>query len=185
MKKFIVIAAVAAMAFSLAACETNSTGQPSAEATTVQTEKTGLANPWMKAETPEDAAKGAGTGSFVVPEAETETSGGPIHWAMFQYMEGIAEADGSIGTADLTVRKGRIKGSEDISGDYTEYTSKWVQKVGDCQVTCFGNEDGKMMKAVWTKDGFSYSIMIRGQGDYSDTYGVDAEAVEALVSGIR
>ena len=42
-----------------------------------------------------------------------------------------------------------------------------------------------MMKAIWTSDNFVYSIMIRGQGDISDTYGLTDEDVITLVNAIQ
>ena len=55
----------------------------------------------------------------------------------------------------------------------------------DWAYICFGNEDGRMMKAVWLTDNFSYSAVVRGQGDISDTYGLAAEDVAALVTSIQ
>lgn len=187
MKKYISILAAVIMLMGLTACGTGSQSQsePSSEATTEKEAMTGIANPWSKAKSPEEAAKGAGVESFVVPKELTETPNGEIRWEGFQYMKGIAEADGCIGTADLIVRKGlKAENGEDISGDYTEYKYQWNQEVGDQKVTCFGNEEGKMMRTIWTNGDYSYSIMVRGQGDHYDVYGVDAEAVEIMVSGI-
>lgn len=143
------------------------------------------ANPWVEVETADEAAEGAGVGYFMVPEEGLETTGGSVRWSGFQYMLGLAEADGSIGTADLTVRKGLKQDSQDVSGDYTEYAYAWTEEIDGWEVSCFGNEEGKAMKAIWLSDNFSYSIMIRGQGDSCDTYGVDGEAVSALVAGIQ
>ena len=42
-----------------------------------------------------------------------------------------------------------------------------------------------MMKAVWLSDNFSYSIMVRGQGDYYTIYGLCEEDVIALVTAIQ
>ena len=148
-------------------------------------ETIGMANPWTKAETADEAAQGAGVGYFMVPEENMETTGGPVNWSGFQYMENIAEADGWVGTAELTVRKGLKQDTEDVSGDYTEYAFAWMQEVDGWQVSCFGNEEGRTMKAIWVSDNFSYSIMIRGQGDIYDTYGVDTEAIAALVAAIQ
>ena len=148
-------------------------------------EAVGLANPWTEVETAEEAAEGAEVGYFMLPEENTETTGGEIHWFAYLYMEHLAEADGVIGSADLTVRKGLNQESEDVSGDLTEYAYTWTQTTEDWEVTCFGNEEGQVMKAIWLSDNFSYSIMVRGQGDIYDTYGLDAEAIEALVAAIQ
>ena len=183
MKKIIAIALVAVMVFSLAACG----GKKETEApqTDAQTEENvGIANPWTEAKTAEEAAEGAGVGNFNVPEDKTETKAGEIVWSAFRYMEGIAEAEGLIGSAELTVRKG-LKEYEDVSGDYTEYAHEWTQELGDLKINCFGNEEGKTMKAVWVTDNFSYSIMVRGQGDEYDTYGIEADALEVLAGAIE
>ena len=145
----------------------------------------GMANPWAEADTPDEAAEGAGVGYFMVPEEDMETSGGPVNWYGFQYMEGIAEADGAIGAAELTVRKGLKQDTEDVSGDYTAYAFEWTQEVDGWEVSCFGNEEGRTMKAIWLSDNFSYSVMVRGQGDMYDTYGVDEDAISALVTAIQ
>ena len=100
-------------------------------------------------------------------------------------MEGIAEADGAIGAAELTVRKGLKQDTDDVSGDYTEYALEWTVESDDWQVTCYGNEENKAMKAIWLSDNFSYSILVRGQGDIYDTYGLDEEAIDALVTMIQ
>ena len=136
----------------------------------------GLANPWTEAATAEEAADGAGVGYFLVPEENMETTGGQVNWFCFQYMEHIAE---------LTVRKGLKQDGEDVSGDYTEYAFAWMQEADGRDVSCFGNEEGRTMKAIWISDNFSYSIMVRGQGDIYDTYGLDEEAIGALVAAIQ
>ena len=148
-------------------------------------ETTGMANPWTDVETADEAADGAGVGYFLVPEENMDTTGGIVNWYGFQYMEGIAEADGAIGAAELTVRKGLKQDTTDVSGDYTEYAYEWTQQTEDWEVECFGNEEGRAMKAIWLSDNFSYSIMVRGQGDLYDVYGLDEEAVRALVASIQ
>jgi hypothetical protein len=60
-----------------------------------------------------------------------------------------------------------------------------AQDVGDWTVNCAGNEEGKMMKATWVSDNFSYSIMVRGQGAVYDTYGLDEDDTAALVNAIQ
>ena len=157
----------------------------SSESGTSEESADGMANPWSEVQTAEDAAEGAGVGYFLLPENGTEMDGGRVDWSGFQYMEHLAEADGYIGTAELTVRKGLKQESDDVSGDYTEYLFEWEQEAGDFTARCFGNEEGKMMKAVWLSDNFSYSIMVRGQGDIYDTYGIGEEDVVALISAIQ
>ena len=182
MKKIITILVAGVMVFSLAACgETNIVE----EEAPVPAEDVGIANPWSEVSTPTEAAQGAGVEDLVLLENGTETSGGRVDFDSYQYMEGIAQANGYIGVADLTVRKGLKKEGENISGDYTEYAYGWTQDVDGIQVSCSGNEEGKVMNAVWDTDNYSYSMIVRGQGDIFDTYGIDAEAVSALVIAIQ
>ena len=175
MKKLIMIVI---LALALALCGSALCEEAPAEAV-------GMPNPWTDVETPDEAAEGAGVGYFMVPEDDTETAGGQVNWFGFRYMEGIAQADGAIGAAEMTVRKGLNQNTEDVSGDYTEYAFEWTVQTEDWEVSCFGNEEGRTMKAIWLSDNFSYSIMVRGQGDLYDTYGLDDETIVALVDAIQ
>lgn len=189
MKKVIAIAAALTMALALAACASNAPSSQSAGSD--ESSSAGLANPWQQADSPEAAAEGAGLGPLQLPAEGTTIEGSEIHWSSYQYMNLLAEADGSVGSADLTVRKGAKNPAEtpaydpsDVSGDYNEYAFSWEVEAADWPVKCWGNEDGRMMKATWTSDNFSYSIMVRGQGDIADTYGLGADDVIALVNAI-
>ena len=185
MKKLIALTAAALMAVSLAACTKKTEEAPAEEPAETTEQNAGIANPWSDVDSAEAAAEGAEVGYFEVPEEGTEISGAPVSWTSFRCMEHLAEARGYIGTADLTVRKGLKQESDDVSGDYNEYKYSWTQEAGDWTVNCWGNEEGKMMKAVWLSDNFSYCILVRGQGDLVDTYGLDADAVETLVGAIQ
>ena len=193
MRKTIAIAAALAMALTMTSCASKS--QESTETNAAETgESTSIANPWTSVETAQEAADGAGVGSFEVPADGTQSSIGPINWYGYQYMDYLAEADGAIGAAELTVRKGinAEKAPEDVSydgndvsGDYTEYAYTWDMDVDDWKVTCFGNEDGKTMKAIWQSDNFSYSIMVRGQGDLHDTFGLGSDDTTAIIKAVQ
>ena len=184
MKKILALTLAALMALALTACG-GSSEQAAEESSEAASENMGVANPWTEAETAEAAAEGAGVGSFQLPENGTETSGGQIDWEGFQYMEGLAEADGWIGTAELTVRKGLAQDFEDPSGDYTEYRHTWEQDAGGLTVLCSGNVEGMATKVIWLSDDCSYSINVLGQGDLNDNYGLSPETVEELVSAIK
>ena len=193
MRRTFAIAAALTMALALTACA--SSAQDNAKTEDAETgESTSLANPWTSAETAQEAADGAGVGYFEVPEDGTEVSIGPINWYGYQYMEYLAEADGAVGAAELTVRKGINAerapedvsyDGNDVSGDYTEYAFTWEMDVDDWKVTCFGNEDGKTMKAIWQSDNFSYSIMVRGQGDLYDTFGLGSDDTAAIIKAVQ
>ncbi|MBR3235562.1 MAG: hypothetical protein IKG11_08100 [Atopobiaceae bacterium] len=191
MKRIATTMTAALMAFSLVACGAAGTQQTSesAEQTSTSTEATSesteVANPWKEATNAQEAGESAGVGYFIVPADNTQSSIGPINWYGYKYMTNLAEADGAIGAAELTVRKGLKQDSTDVSGDYNKYTYEWTQQVGDWQVSCYGNEENKMMKAIWLSDNFSYSIEVRGQGDLYNTFGLGADDTALLVSGIE
>ena len=153
--------------------------------------KAGMANPWSDDKTAEAAGEAAGVGNFQLPEEGMDVEGGPVHWDGYKHMELLAEADGSVGTATLTVRKGVKNPAEDVaydtadvSGDYNEYAKTWKVQAGDWEVTCSGNEEGKTMKAIWTSDNFSYCILVKGQGGLADTYGLSDGDIATLVDAI-
>ncbi len=185
MKRIIALALAALLLLpALAACggapaKEKEPGQPVGEG------PVSLANPWSDVEDAAAAAEGAGVGYFELPEDGTETGGGPLNWFGFRCMKGVAEANGAIGAAELTVRKGLKQDGEDVSGDYTAFKFEWTQELDGASVKCFGNEDGRTMKAIWTSDNFSYCLLVRGQGDLRDTYGLDAETVVALAGAIQ
>ena len=151
-----------------------------------------MPNPWSEAKTAAEAAEGAGVGYLTLPENGLEIDGGRIDLAEFRYMDLLAEADGYVGAAELTVRKGVNNPADevaydtaDVSGDYTDYKHSWEIEAADWKVKCSGNEEGKVMKAVWQSDNFSYAIMVRGQGDIRDTYGLGNDDIAALVGAIE
>lgn len=188
MQKTIAIAAALTMALALPAC----TSKPQESTPTDDTsEATSVANEWTKVDTPQEAADGSDLGNFEMPADGTEVSIGPINWYGYQYTNLLAEADGAVGAAELTLRKGVKRPADpvsydtnDVSGDYTEYKYTWDIDVDDWTVTCFGNEDGKAMKALWQSDNFSYSIVVRGQGDLYDTFGLGEEDTAAIVKAV-
>lgn len=186
-KKFTAIILAAATALTLAGCgskpaEETETVVETSEQTEVQTEQTvNMANPWTEASTMDEAAEGAGVGSLILTEDGTETAAGMLNWYGYRYMDGIAEVEGGIGTATITVRKG-LASLGDISGDYTAYAYTWDMEVDDIDVTCSGNEEGQAMLFTWSTGDYNYSVMVRGQGDLYETYGLASDTVTPLVS---
>ena len=151
-----------------------------------------MPNPWAEADSAEAAAEGAGVGYFTLPEAGMELVGGPIGWDNYRYTDLLAEATGYVGTAELTVRKGVNRpdhdvgyDTADVSGDYTAYAYEWTIEAGGWQVRCFGNEEGRAMKAIWSSDNFSYCILVRGQGGLRDVYGLGSDDIASLVDAIE
>ena len=77
-------------------------------------------------------------------------------------------------TAEAVFRKSA--GIEDISGDFNSYDTVQELTVGDITATLKGNS-GIYMLAIWSKDGFSYSLSI-SSGAAEETWGgIIAEAV--------
>ncbi|MBP5179718.1 MAG: hypothetical protein J6127_00305 [Clostridiales bacterium] len=186
MKRFFALVVAAAVMFSLAACDGAQEMIDTTEGRLTETEFiSGVGNPWTEVETVGEAAEGSGVGEFTLPEDGSETSQGEIHWFGYSYMNEIAEATGSIGSANLMVRKGLSEQGGDISGDFTDYEYEWTQDVDGLTVNCYGNEEGSAMLATWAKDGCSYCFMIRGQGDVYETYGLEQEAVTEMVSSVN
>ena len=181
-KKITLVVLAAALTFSLAACGNAKTDTTEAtEATTAAaSSETEMANPWTDVDTVDKAAEGAEVGYFTIPENGTETSGGPVNISDFRYMTHLAEAQGSIGSAELIIRKGLKQESSDVSGDMREFTLEWTQTVGDFEFKCYGNSEGSAQKLVWVSDNFSYSVSIYGQGDEAGTYGIDSDAVNTI-----
>ena len=152
----------------------------------------GMANPWSEAVSAAAAAEGAGVGTLTLPENGMEIDGGRVDFTEYRYMDLLAEADGYVGAAELMVRKGVNRpdhevgyDTADVSGDYTDYAHTWEIEAMGWKVQCFGNEEGRTMKAVWHSDNFSYALLVRGQGDIHDTYGLGADDIAALVGAIE
>ena len=194
MKRRIAIILTAAMLLSLASCgntgnetqaaqETAAAASQEAASDTEPSESSvSIPNPWTVAADATEAAAGAGVGYFVVPSEGTDTDAGQVSWDSFRYMDRLAEANGSLGAAELTIRKGLNEDTDDVSGDYTEYAYHWQLEADGWLTECSGNVEGQAMLITWVSDNFAYSIMIRGQGDDADTYGIDENMVDFLVS---
>ena len=67
--------------------------------------------------------------------------GGPIGWEFYRYTDLLAEANGYVGAAELTVRKGVNRpdhevsyDTADVSGDYTAYAYEWTIEAGGWQI---------------------------------------------------
>ena len=183
MKKIIAILIAMVTVLALAACAAEKPAEQESE--TEEEENVGMANPWTEAGSAAAAAEGAGVGEFVLPEEGTETAIGPVNFWAFRSMAGLAEAEGGVGAAELTVRKGlTAKIGEDVSGDYTEYAETWTADVDGQEVTCKGNVEDQAMDVLWSAGDYSYCIYVRGQGDDDATFGLGGDDVAALVAAI-
>lgn len=77
----------------------------------------------------------------------------------------------------LVIRK--AKGSDDISGDYNEYSENETMTVGSLQVSTKGNS-GKVNTATWVNGEYTYAVTV----DSGET-GFDAGVISDMISGIR
>lgn len=93
------------------------------------------------------------------------------------------------GDDEICVRK--ATGEEECSGDYNEYSEEKTMTVGDKEVTLRGN-NGKVMVAVWTEGGYSYSIGVYaytqhndGVADPESNSGMSEEMITALAEQVQ
>lgn len=184
---------------SLAACgSSGQAGEETAatEATTAaedENQTVGMPNPWRTAESAEDAARGAGLDSFGSPEGSS-ISLGEIKDVKYRCMEGIADADFTIGAVRITIRKGLASAAVeegDISGDYNEYKYNWPRTINGLDVSCFGNREGEAAKTIWTVDDYDFAILVREDSDEDDysldenDYGLSEDDLSVLINGIQ
>ena len=138
---------------------------------------------WKEVATAEEAAEGAGLGSFNVPEG-IKTTMGTIVPLSYSYIDGAADADISVDNVDLHFRKGLVSGYDDVSFDKTIYFHDWTREVGGTVVKCYGNRDGEAIKTVWTDGKYVYALLVNGAGEDQD-YGLLVPDVEALVNAVK
>lgn len=160
MKKRIVMLTLtgAAMAFALTGCGAKETPTESTTSATEEgdTDTTQMPNPWTDCETLEEAETNAGF-SMQAPNTIGEYSATIIQNLDQEIIQVYYEKDGS--DTVILIRKGT--GSDDISGDYNEYTEIKDVQLGDVQATEKGN-DGTVRLATWTADEYSYSVSVPG-----------------------
>ncbi len=113
-------------------------------------ENTQIANPFKDYETMEEAEKAAGF-DMTVPETLDKrevTLIQVMNDKMIQVFYGEDEDR-------VIVRK--AEGSEDISGDYTEFGETGTVDVNGAEVTLKGDE-GKVKVAIWTAGKYTYAV---------------------------
>ena len=173
MKKQTVILLAALVIMLSAACSQQQTGSESLPESTGSVQ---IANPWVDCVTLEDAARLAGF-DIAIPG---KFDGYPnrviqaIEKTMIQvmYYDGDPDAEGS---SRVMVRKG--PGSDDISGDYNEYSEKETVNMHGVDVQLRGDK-GLVYSAIWTWDGYSFAINA-DKGLSRDTL---AAAIEEMVT---
>jgi hypothetical protein len=119
-----------------------------------------IANPFRDCETLEDAKSIAGF-AITVPDtavSQARTSIQAVRDSMIQVTYGD-------GDSAIMVRKG--SGSEDISGDYNEYSSSSSLDANGQMITVRG--DGETVHVItWTAAGYTYAIDCNGGIENSD-----------------
>ena len=153
MKKWIAIILCGLSVCSLAACASKSATGGNAE----------IPNPFVDCATLADAAKLTGF-DIVVPDSVDGFDTRTIQ-VMDNKMTQIiyTKAD-----KNLLIRK--QAGSDDISGDYSEYAETNTVTLGSLAVTMKG-ENGMVSVAIWTDGGYTYAVDTQDVPMSSDTIG--------------
>lgn len=166
MKKILSLVLVLALVLALAACGAAAT-LPTDEDNIQQ-----IPNPWLDVVTMDEAEALLGYG-MTVPETVAGLSQSAIR--ALNDSDKILEVQYGGESGDrASLRKGT--GSEDISGDSTDYAKTETVTLGDITVTEKGDGEN-VFSAVWTKGDYSYAFF--------STIGVSAEALSELIAGIE
>lgn len=136
----------------------------------VSEEFVNMINPFTDSDSLKEAEKLAGF-SIVIPE-QIQGSRNRIYRSMDQSLLEIIYEDRD-GSEIARVRKGT--GEADISGDYNDYALEQKVSVKGKQVQLKG-ENNRFMLAVWSDNGYSYSV---------STNGLSLEKMKELVGGIE
>jgi ABC-type oligopeptide transport system substrate-binding subunit len=164
MKKLIALLLCVLSIASLAAC--GSTGKDNSTKPSSSVE---IPSPFQDCDTMEDAAAISGF-DMTAPENISGYSNRTIQAIENDMIQVIYENDDD----NITIRK--AVGTDDISGDSTEYTEVSDVDIDDLTVTLKG-ADGKTNVAVWTNNGYAYSI--------TSTSALDKITVSDLVSAVN
>lgn len=141
--------------------------KPSANPELTSEESVMIANPWVDYTSVEEASKAIGY-DVVVPDSITgfqkqmvqATSEGEKLLQVYYYNDEDLENS-------VLIRKGA--GSEDVSGDYNEYAEVKEADIEGRTVKLSLNEDKKVCLAVWTEDGYSFSVSVPGMTEEEAT----------------
>ncbi len=176
MKKLFLIVICAAAALALAACggqKANSDPQANGQDNTEALGGVQIPNPFTDCKTLEETEQLAG---FDIALPGSMPEGYAI--SAYRVMKGrMIELIYNSGSDEIRIRKGA--GSEEISGDYSEYAETKTVTVGSLQVTMKGN-GGKVNVASWFDGGYAFSITVNPGGE-----GVAEEAISDMVSAVK
>ena len=211
MKRLVAIVSASVLALVLAGCASGASSSASSESMSASdvsesasdvsesaSSASSEAEPaleWTEAKTAEEAAKAAGVKEFIVPEAGAKISLGELGEWTYYYTEDMVEADGGAAAAEIVIRKGlgngdNTQGSGSMTGygrDFSEatYAHEWSIDMDGTDVRCYGNEKGTVSKAIWADGKYSYSILVLGQGDNWQDFGVPEDDIAVLVKGTK
>ena len=147
-------------------------------------DNTQIPNPFIDCETLADAAALAGF-DIIVPDSVD----GYEERAITAMEKDMIQVLYLHGDDQICVRK--AAGDEDCSGDYNAYSEEKTVTVGDRELTLRGN-NGKVMVAVWSEGGYSYSIGVYaytqhndGVADPESNTGMAEETITALAAQVQ
>ncbi len=193
MKKLALLIIVAAFAFTLAGCSSDSSatksggsdGDAATDVTESQPTETVVQGTIAWSEAADEAAAGesAGfSGDFVVPNPLPI---GDYEWSAphFTAMDNVAQADFDGGVISASIRKGEGVALEDLSADLNAYQFDWTQDVDGVQVACHGYEEGIANFLEWEANGCAYDVWCVSTG--ADNLGMTEAEVAAMVNAIQ
>ena len=160
MKKLIAIILCGLSVCSLAACASKSATSGNAE----------IPNPFVDCATLADATKLTGF-DIVVPDSVDGFDTRTIQ-VMDNKMTQVIYAKGE---NKLLIRK--QAGSDDISGDYSQYSEANTAALGSLQVTMKG-ENEMVSVAIWTDGGYTYAVN-------AQDIPMDVDTITALVGTVQ
>lgn len=147
-------------------------------------DNTQIPNPFIDCDTLADAAALAGF-DIIVPDSVD----GYEERAITAMENDMIQVLYLHGDDEICIRK--AAGEEECSGDYNEYSEEKTVAVGEREITLRGN-NGKVMVAVWTEDGYSYSIGVYaytqhndGVADPESNSGMTEEMITALAEQVQ
>ncbi len=140
-------------------------------------------DPWTKAADKAEALSAVGIESFEIPEG-AEIGLGPITAGEFRTHEGAVKVNAAFPAVDMFI----FKAPEEVNGgdpSYVteEYANEWTQDIEGITVTCWGNHEGHATKTVWTRDGYSYAVVVYGLGGDTD-FGLSADDLAIIVPNV-
>ena len=151
---------------------------------TVSGDNTQIPNPFTDCDTLADAAALAGF-DIIVPD----TVDGYEERAITAIENEMIQVLYIHGDDQVCIRK--APGEEECSGDYNAYSEEKTVTVGDREVTLRGN-NGKVMVAVWTEGGYSYSIGVYAYAQHNDgvadpesNTGMAEDMITALIAQVQ